>query len=172
MIVRILEYEDPDSAIIFCNTRDDVRYVTSYLKRHQFDADMIQGEMDRGMPSERILLAGFSQGGAVALHTGLRYGKKLAGILALSCYLPTGDTLEAERDEINQEIPLMMAHGTMDPTIPVSNAIRTRQALKQLGYKIRWHEYRMMHEVCAEEIQDIRSWLLNAFTMSAKPEKS
>jgi phospholipase/carboxylesterase len=125
---------------------------------------LIHYELERGMPSERILLAGFSQGGAVALHTGLRYGKKLAGILALSCYLPTGDTLEEERSEVNRGIALMMAHGTMDPLIPVAKSIRTRQELTRLGYRVNWHEYNMQHAVCPEEIRDIRSWLLETLT--------
>jgi len=121
---------------------------------------LIHHEMERGMPSERILLAGFSQGGAVVLHTGLRYGKKLAGILALSCYLPNAETLEKEMSEVNRAIPLMMAHGTMDPLIPVAKSIRTRQELTRLGYQVKWHEYNMQHAVCPEEIQEIRSWLL------------
>ena len=132
---------------------------------HLFDsADaleaLIHNEMDRGMPSERILLAGFSQGGAVALHTGLRYDRKLAGILALSCYLPTADTLAEELSDVNRAIPLMMAHGIMDPLIPVARSIRTRQELTRLGYQVKWHEYNMQHAVCPEEIQEIRSWLL------------
>lgn len=129
---------------------------------------IIQDEMERGMPSEKILLAGFSQGGAVVLHTGLRYGKKLAGILALSCYLPTADTLAREMSAVNRDIPLMMAHGTMDPLIPVAKSIRTKQELTRLGYQVQWHEYNMQHAVCPEEIQDIRSWLLQTLDRPAK----
>ena len=124
---------------------------------------LIQHEMDDGMPSDRILLAGFSQGGGIVLYAGLRYIKPLAGILALSTQLSAIDTLSEEMSPANREIPMMMAHGTMDPVIPIGNAIRTREALKRLGYHTRWHEYPMMHEVCAEEIRDIRSWLLNVF---------
>lgn len=124
---------------------------------------LIRQELESGMSCERILLAGFSQGGAVALHTGLTYEKKLAGILALSTYLPTADTIAEGTSHINQDIPIMMAHGTMDPMIPMGYAIRTKQTLTRLGYHVSWHEYPMMHGVCAEEIRDIRSWLLERF---------
>ena len=121
---------------------------------------LIEKEVASGMPSERILLAGFSQGGAISLHTGLTYGNRLAGILALSTYLPTEDKIPEQISLVNKDIPIMMAHGTMDPMIPMAHALRTRQALKRLGYEISWHEYPIMHGVCAEEIQDISAWLL------------
>jgi phospholipase/carboxylesterase len=124
---------------------------------------LIEKEVESGMPSERILLAGFSQGGAVSLHTGLTYGKHLAGILALSTYLPTKDKLAEQISPVNKDIPMMMAHGTKDPMIPVALGLQTRQALRRLGYEISWHEYPIMHAVCAEEIQDIRAWLLKIF---------
>jgi phospholipase/carboxylesterase len=124
---------------------------------------LIQNEMESGMPSERILLAGFSQGGAISLHTGLTYGNHLAGILALSTYLPTTDNMAEEIILLNKDIPIMMAHGTMDPVIPMAHAVRTKQALTRLGYQINWHEYPIMHGVCVEEIQDISSWLLRIF---------
>jgi phospholipase/carboxylesterase len=124
---------------------------------------LIEKEMESGMPSERILLAGFSQGGAISLHTGLTYGKHLAGILALSTYLPTADKLAEQISLVNKDIPIMMAHGTMDPVIPMAHALRTKQALRRLGYEISWHEYHIMHGVCAEEIQDITAWLLKLF---------
>jgi len=124
---------------------------------------LIQKEMEAGIPSERILLAGFSQGGAISLHTGLTYGKRLAGILALSTYLPTVDNIAEEISPVNKDIPIMMAHGTQDPMIPMAHAIRTKQALRRLGIQIKWHEYPIMHGVCVEEIQDIRSWLLKTF---------
>jgi phospholipase/carboxylesterase len=124
---------------------------------------LIQNEMESGMPSERILLAGFSQGGAISLHTGLTYGKHLAGILALSSYLPTADSIAEEISLVNKDIPIMMAHGTMDPMIPMAHAVRTKQALRRLGYQISWHEYPIMHGVCTEEIQDISAWLLRIF---------
>jgi phospholipase/carboxylesterase len=124
---------------------------------------LIQNEVESGMPSERILLAGFSQGGAISLHTGLTHGKHLAGILALSTYLPTAGTLAEEINLVNKDIPIMMAHGTMDPMIPIAHAVRTKQTLTRLGYQVDWHEYPIMHGVCAEELQDMRSWLLRIF---------
>ena len=83
--------------------------------------------------------------------------------MALSSYLPTLDTLGGERRQVNENIPVMMAHGSMDPMIPIAKAIRTRQELTRLGYHVSWHEYPMAHAVCAEEIHDIRSWLLKIF---------
>jgi len=138
---------------------------------HQIDAgsfaesvDSVEALVDReiegGIPPERIVLAGFSQGGAVALHTGLRFEKRLAGILALSCYLPTVDTLKSERSEANRNLPIMMAHGSADPVISMPRAVATRKDLSVLGYEIRWHEYPMQHGVCADEIDEIRSWFL------------
>jgi phospholipase/carboxylesterase len=124
---------------------------------------LIQKEIESGISCERILLAGFSQGGAISLHTGLTYGKHLAGILALSTYLPTVDNIEEEISPVNKDVPIMMAHGTMDPMIPMAHALRTKQALRRLGYEISWHEYPIMHGVCTEEIQDISAWLLKIF---------
>jgi len=121
---------------------------------------IVEREIEGGIPPERIVLAGFSQGGAVALHTGLRFEKRLAGILALSCYLPTVDTLKSERSDANRSVPIMMAHGIADPVISMSRAVVTRNDLSGLGYEICWHEYPMEHAVCAEEIEAIRSWLL------------
>jgi len=122
--------------------------------------DLIQRELDAGIPSERILLAGFSQGGAIVLHTALRYEKPLAGLLALSTYLPTVDCLAAEHSDANRHIPILMAHGKHDPMIPIINAENTREALTRLGYTIQWHTYPMGHQVCMEEIQAVRSWML------------
>jgi len=121
---------------------------------------LIQRELDRGVPSERILLAGFSQGGAIALHTGLRYEKPLRGMLGLSTYLPTATTLAAEKSEANESIPIFMAHGKSDPLVSISRAIAARHELKRLNYPVEWHEYPMEHQVCLQEIEDIRTWLL------------
>ena len=120
---------------------------------------LIAREQKRGISPGAIVLAGFSQGGAVALQTGLRYPERLAGILALSCYLPLPETLEQEVSQTNRNGPIFMAHGTQDPVIPLSWAMRSRDRLKALGYVIEWHEYPMPHSVCAEEIADIGSWL-------------
>jgi phospholipase/carboxylesterase len=120
---------------------------------------LIARERERGISPASIVLAGFSQGGAVALQTGLRYPERLAGILALSCYLPLPETLEQEVSQTNRDGPIFMAHGTQDPVIPLSWAMRSRDRLKALGYVIEWREYPMPHSVCAEEIADIGSWL-------------
>jgi phospholipase/carboxylesterase len=120
---------------------------------------LIAREQKRGISPSAIVLAGFSQGGAVALQTGLRYPERLAGILALSCYLPLPETLEQEVSQTNRNVPIFMAHGTQDPVIPLSWAMRSRDRLKALGYVIEWHEYPMPHSVCAEEIADISRWL-------------
>lgn len=122
--------------------------------------DLITRERQAGIAPERILLAGFSQGGAVALHTGLRYPDRLAGIMALSTYLPTIDQLEEERSLANADVPVFMAHGRYDSMIPVDNAHRAREAMEALGYKVQWHDYPIEHQVSMDEIRDIRNWLL------------
>jgi len=124
-------------------------------------ADLIEAETLRGLPPDRIILAGFSQGGTIALHTGLRYEKKLAGIMALSTYLPTVDQLAQERSQANLTIPVFMAHGASDPLIGIENAVLTREALRRLGYNVRWQEYPVAHTVCQAEIMDIRAWILD-----------
>ena len=125
---------------------------------------LINQELKSGMPSERIVLAGFSQGGAIVLHTGLLYPKQLAGILAMSMHLPGINNLADKLSPANRKIPIMMAHGQMDPVIPVARAIETRQQLTRMGYEAGWHEYPMQHTVCLDEIQEIRSWLLQILT--------
>ena len=111
------------------------------------------------LPPEKIFLAGFSQGGAIVLQTALRYPKKLAGVLALSTYLPLSSSLPKEKSAENQAVPIFMAHGTMDPVIPLQRAIMSREVLKQHGYPVEWHEYPMPHSVCAEEVRDISDFL-------------
>jgi phospholipase/carboxylesterase len=148
----------------------DVNLTADSIDLEQFgkSADMlaalIEHELRSGMAAERIVLAGFSQGGAIVLHTGLQYEKQLAGILAMSMHLPTiADTVSTFSSAAKQ-VPIMMAHGQTDPVIPLHNAIETRQALTDLGYAVGWYEYPMPHTVCAEEIEDIRSWLLQILT--------
>ena len=119
----------------------------------------IARERTRGIAAGAIVLAGFSQGGAMALQTGLRHPERLAGILALSAYLPLPDTLAQEASAANRDLPIFMAHGTQDPVIPLSWAKRSRDFLVGLGYAVEWHEYLMPHSVCAEEIADIGHWL-------------
>ncbi|HEX9184656.1 MAG TPA: alpha/beta hydrolase-fold protein [Burkholderiales bacterium] len=121
---------------------------------------LLARELARGVPVRRIVLAGFSQGGAIALHTGLRYGERLGGIMALSTYLPLAGSLQAERSRANRDLPILMAHGTLDPMIAVARARESRAALQALGYAVDWREYAMPHSVCAEEIADIAAWLL------------
>ncbi|NOZ53327.1 MAG: alpha/beta hydrolase [Gammaproteobacteria bacterium] len=122
--------------------------------------ELIQQQLDSGITSQNIILAGFSQGGAIALHTGLRFTQRLGGIIALSTYLPLDDQLTMITDNHNQHIPILMAHGTHDPVIPMTAAIRSRQQLVSQGYAVQWHEYPMQHSVCEEEINHISEWLI------------
>jgi phospholipase/carboxylesterase len=121
---------------------------------------LLARELARGVPVRRIVLAGFSQGGAIALQTGLRYAERLGGIMALSTYLPLAGSLQAERSPANRDLPVFMAHGTLDPMIAIARARESRAALQALGYAVEWREYAMPHSVCAEEIADIAAWLL------------
>jgi len=121
--------------------------------------ELIDRELERGMPSDRIVLAGFSQGGAVALHAALREPRPLAGILALSTYLPLAASLEGERSAANAEAPIFMAHGTGDTVLPLSLAESSRRTLETLGYAVDWHAYSMAHSVCMEEVAAIGAWL-------------
>jgi phospholipase/carboxylesterase len=105
------------------------------------------------------VLAGFSQGGAIALQTGLRHAEHIAGIMALSCYLPLADKFAAEAAPANRDVPVFMAHGTHDPIVALERATRSRDALVRLGYPVEWHEYGMPHSVCPEEITAISGWL-------------
>lgn len=120
---------------------------------------LIVREMQRGIASTHILLAGFSQGGAMVLHAGLRQINPLAGIIALSCYLPLAETLLLEACAANAAIPIFMAHGTYDAVIPMSHAVTSRDKLLVANYAPEWHEYPMAHTVCQQEIADISHWL-------------
>jgi phospholipase/carboxylesterase len=121
---------------------------------------LIAGEEARGIPAGRIVLAGFSQGGAIAFQTGLRHPERLAGIMALSTYLPLAGTVEDERHKSNRDVPIFMAHGTSDPMISIERAQLSRKMLESLGYPLEWHEYPMPHSVCPQEIGDIADWLV------------
>lgn len=121
---------------------------------------LIIREEDRGITAEHIILAGFSQGGAVALNTGLRYARSLGGILALSTYLPLAEVLISEKHSANNSIAIFMAHGHYDPVIPFSVATYSRDYLEHLGYTVEWHEYAMDHTLIWSEISHIRQWLL------------
>ncbi|AGG87297.1 alpha/beta hydrolase [Rhodanobacter denitrificans] len=120
---------------------------------------LIEREHARGVPSERIVLAGFSQGGAIALSAGLRHAEELAGIIALSTYLPISATLAAERSAANAATPIFQGHGSADPVVALPRGAASRDALQALGYPVDWHTYPMAHAVCAEEIDDLRRWL-------------
>ena len=120
---------------------------------------LIRRENERGVATGRIVLAGFSQGGAMALFTGVRYPEKLAGIMGLSCYLVLAATLDDERQPANQTTPIFMAHGTFDPVVDARLGEETRKALEARGYPVTWRTYPIPHSVCPEEIRDITSWL-------------
>ncbi|MEI6719403.1 MAG: dienelactone hydrolase family protein [Betaproteobacteria bacterium] len=125
---------------------------------------LIAAEVARGIPASRIVLAGFSQGGAIAFQTGLRHPQRLAGIMALSTYLPLAGTVEDERSAANRDLPVFMAHGSVDPMISISRAQQSRKMLEALGYPLEWHEYPMPHSVCPQEIADISDWLVRTLT--------
>lgn len=120
---------------------------------------LIAREVERGVASDRIVLAGFSQGGAIALHAGVRHGKRLAGIMALSTYLPLADKLAAQASEANRDVPIFMAHGNVDPVVPVKLGQTSRERLEAAGYPVVWHEYPMQHQVCLPQIAEIGVWL-------------
>jgi len=120
---------------------------------------LISEEKGKGLPAAKIVMAGFSQGGAIALQTALRYPERLAGVLALSAYLPQAASLQSERSPANQGIPIFMAHGRYDDIIPPRRADESRKLLEAAGYRVEWHEYPMPHSVCAEEIADIAAFL-------------
>ena len=122
-------------------------------------SDFIARELARGIPSENIVLAGFSQGGVIALHTALRYDMRLAGVVALSTYLHDYKRTEQERTDANLGIPILMIHGTQDPMIPIMQAATSRENLKRLGYEVRWSDYPMGHQVCLEEVEEIAHFL-------------
>ncbi len=120
---------------------------------------LLEREKQRGVAAGRIVLAGFSQGGAMALQTGLRYPERLAGILALSCYIPLASRLNTERQPANYATPVFMAHGDYDAVIPMRYGRQGADTLEELGYPVEWHDYGMGHEVCWQEIRDLAEWL-------------
>lgn len=128
-------------------------------------ASIIAHEESQGISSNKIILAGFSQGGVIALQCGLRYAKPLGGILALSTYLPLAHTLAGEIHPSNRSLPIFLAHGTEDEVIPITWARNTRQTLGQYEYGVEWHEYAMTHTVSSSELRDIASFMKRAFGM-------
>lgn len=130
-------------------------------------AGLIEREHERGIPYDRILLAGFSQGGAIASHTALRFPHRLAGLMALSTYLPLSPGFEAEvasrADDNLRQLPIFMAHGSFDPVLPMQLGEDSRDLLESAGFNVEWHDYPMAHSVCAEEIADIRNWIVAVY---------
>ncbi|WP_018718016.1 alpha/beta hydrolase [Arhodomonas aquaeolei] len=125
---------------------------------------LIERESGRGVPAERLVLAGFSQGGAVALHTALNHPQRLAGIMGLSTYLPLRERL-AEAPAANADTPVFMAHGRQDPVLPFEFGRRSAERLEQAGYTVEWHDYPMQHAVCMEEIHAIGAWLRRVLSL-------
>lgn len=144
-IVAIDRHTPPDLA----GLAEATRAVNAFIAR----------ETARGVPPERLVLAGFSQGGALALHAGLRHPARLAGLLALSTYLPASSALAAEASVANRNTPILMMHGRFDPIVPYALAEETRATLEALGWPVEWRAYDMPHAVCPEQIADIREWL-------------
>lgn len=133
---------------------------TGILRSQSLLQDLINQQVSQGIPSQRIVLAGFSQGGSIILQTGLRFNQPLAGLMALSSYLPLADTLDVEKSQQNSAVPIFMAHGDSDPVVRPELAYRSRSQLERCGYALEWHEYTaMQHSVSAQEIADISRWL-------------
>jgi phospholipase/carboxylesterase len=120
---------------------------------------LIDKEAARGIPANRVVLAGFSQGGAIALHTGLRHPKRLAGLMSLSAYVPLAATVERERSKANADCPVFMGHGVVDEIVKLPLGTGSRDRLEKLGYAVEWHQYPMPHSVCAEEMAHVGAWL-------------
>jgi phospholipase/carboxylesterase len=127
---------------------------------------LIQHEIDQGIPPNKIVIAGFSQGGAMALQVALRYPHRLAGVMPLSTYLPLRDTLADEANIANRDIPILMCHGRQDPVVPYELGDTSRKLLEAQGYVVDFRSYNMPHSVCAEEVDDISQWLQKVLTAS------
>ncbi len=126
---------------------------------HGIVESLIRRENERGIPSNKIVLAGFSQGGAMALYSGTRYPEKLAGIMGLSCYMLLESSFAAERNAANHTTPVFLGHGTQDPVVSLVLGEATRRLLETEGYPVEWHAYAMPHSVCPQEVMDIAAWL-------------
>jgi phospholipase/carboxylesterase len=152
---------------IFTLDRDGPVDETGIRESSRQLVDLIEREHQQGLPYERILLAGFSQGGAIASHTAIRFPHRLAGLMALSTYLPLhkqfADEVVGNADSHFRELPIFMAHGSYDDVLPMSLGEHSRALLESAGCKIEWHDYPMAHAVCGDEIADIRHWLVSVF---------
>lgn len=137
--------------------------VEGVLESEELIQNLIQEQVEDGFEPDQIILAGFSQGGAMSLHIGLRYQHKLAGIIALSCYIPLADKLPATKDAKNLQTPLFIGHGSFDPVVPFALGEAAKIRLKNEGYNIQWQSYPLQHGVNMEEIQDVKSWIINNF---------
>jgi len=146
------------------------RHDEAGIKRSaQHLTNLVARENERGIPSERILLAGFSQGGAIAQHTALRHPERLAGVIGLSTFLPLHEELARERSPANQATPIFLAHGTLDPMVDYASGVLSRERLRALGYQVEWREYPMLHQVCLEEIRDLGEWIAARFARNTVP---
>ena len=139
---------------------DDAQDELGIQESTELLTQLIEQQVAAGVAPENIILAGFSQGGAVVLHSGLRYPQPLGGIMALSCYLPLADRLDDEMHQANRQTPIFMAHGLEDEIVKYQYGAQSRQQLLKAGYQVEWHDYNMGHSVCMEEIAHIREWLL------------
>ncbi|MCU7554765.1 alpha/beta hydrolase [Alteromonas sp. ASW11-19] len=124
---------------------------------------LIESEIEKGIPADRILLAGFSQGGVIALHLAARYSRKLAGVLALSTYMCEPDRLASEASDVNRDTPIMMAHGEQDEVVPMVLGKMAYEALKSSDFTVSWHSYTMQHNVCLQELKDISHFISERF---------
>lgn len=138
---------------------DGVRESTALLE------GLVAREIERGIDEDRIVIAGFSMGGAIAINTALTTKRKLAGLMALSTYLPIA--AEADRSTSSRELPVFMGHGNFDPMVLHAWGKATADKLREIGFSIEWHDYPMAHAVCPEEIRDIREWLLKVLGQPA-----
>ena len=142
----------------FSENDDDIREASIVIR------SLIKREQERGIAASQIVLAGFSQGGAVALYAGLGLGESLAGILALSAYVPMIDSMGSWMSASARSVPVFQAHGQYDPLIALSRAEKSVSAMKQQGIQVEWHHYPMAHSMCAEEIRDISRWVISVLT--------
>jgi phospholipase/carboxylesterase len=151
--MRMRAWYDISDGAIRCEDEAGVRASQKLVEA------LMAREKERGVAAKRLVLAGFSQGGAIALQTGLRHGERIAGIMALSTYLPIADKFAAGAAAANRDVPIFMAHGSYDPVIALARAQESRALLQSLGYAVEWREYPMPHSVCPEEVTDIGAWL-------------